>query len=588
MENTPFSDRIFKSLSGQVIVLRKRIIAAALAAMLALTAGCGKKEEIAPTTESGIEAAKTEEELRDESELAAIENSDEVTPEQVAALSRNAASMWKIAGGKVAAGVEEAAGVPKNAVFGTEDAPDIEAVMNFGADLILVDKVSENYQDMISLLDMTEGAPPYLVIDIHSFDDYADSMLEMAKYTKDSAAYKSGVIDVRRKNAEVIARGQEALKVLIQTMPLPEGSLLAEADESMMEAPDQAKNDAASDLAESLGTETTVDSSVSQGAESGPDDSTASQNAESAPDSNMSQTTESQLDSTAESYPADAEKVADKRESITVLLMRVDAEGCTIQGSHDYVSNMLADFGLINVNPGYEEVRVTLPKEEEEVDSSTRTDEIQADDKAADGNDGSEAEEDSQTADGAETDSTAESGAGVDNQTAGGSNADADAQAGSESTDSQVTDSSVEAADNQAAGGSNADVDAQAGSESTDSQVTDSSTDADAQAGSLAADGKEDTGEAAADPAKARPANEIEFETILGRNPDYIFVIYEGKEKNAEKTYKTICESREFWGDMTAVRNRHVYTLPQSTFAYPPNDQWDLAYEYLFQMMFVM
>ena len=535
--------------------MRKRIIAAALAAMLALTAGCGKKEEIAPTTESGIEAAKTEEELRDESELAAIENSDEVTPEQVAALSRNAASMWKIAGGKVAAGVEEAAGVPKNAVFGTEDAPDIEAVMNFGADLILVDKVSENYQDMISLLDMTEGAPPYLVIDIHSFDDYADSMLEMAKYTKDSAAYKSGVIDVRRKNAEVIARGQEALKVLIQTMPLPEGSLLAEADESMMEAPDQAKNDAASDLAESLGTETTVDSSVSQGAESGPDDSTASQNAESAPDSNMSQTTESQLDSTAESYPADAEKVADKRESITVLLMRVDAEGCTIQGSHDYVSNMLADFGLINVNPGYEEVRVTLPKEEEEVDSSTRTDEIQADDKAADGNDGSEAEEDSQTADGAETDSTAESGAGVDNQTAGGSNADADAQAGSESTDSQVTDSS---------------------------------TDADAQAGSLAADGKEDTGEAAADPAKARPANEIEFETILGRNPDYIFVIYEGKEKNAEKTYKTICESREFWGDMTAVRNRHVYTLPQSTFAYPPNDQWDLAYEYLFQMMFVM
>ena len=541
MENTPFSDRIFKSLSGQVIVLRKRIIAATLAAMLALTAGCGKKEEITPTTESGIEAAKTEEELRDESELAAIENSDEVTPEQVAALSRNSASMWKIAGGKVAAGVEEAAGVPKNAVFGTEDDPDIEAVLNFGADLILVDKVSENYQDMISLLDMTEGAPPYLVIDIHSFDDYADSMLEMAKYTKDSAAYKSGVIDVRRKNAEVIAHGQEALKVLIQTMPLPEGSLLAEADESMMETPDQAKNDAASDLAESLGTETTVDSSVSQGAESGPDDSTASQEAESAPDSNMSQTTESQLDSTAESYPADAEKVADKRESITVLLMRVDAEGCTIQGSHDYVSNMLADFGLINVTPGYEEVRVTLPKEEEETSSSAETGETDK---------GTENKTESGV-----TDSTAESGAEVDNQAAGGSNADADAQAGSESTDSQVTDSS---------------------------------TDADAQAGSLAADGKEDTGEAAADPAKVRPANEIEFETILSRNPDYIFVIYEGKEKTAEKTYKEICESREFWGDMTAVRNRHVYTLPQSTFAYPPNDQWDLAYEYLFQMMFVM
>ena len=215
MENTPLQDRIFKSLSGQVIILRKRIIAVALAAMLALTAGCGKKEEKTPPTESGIEAVKTEEELRDEREMEEIETSEKVLPERVAALSREAASMWKIAGGKLAAGVEEASGIPKNAVFGTEDEPDIEAVLSFGADLILIDKASKNYQDMVSLLDMTEGAPPYLVIDIHSFDDYADSMFEMAKYTKDVEAYKLGVIDVRRKNAEVIAHGQEALKVLI-------------------------------------------------------------------------------------------------------------------------------------------------------------------------------------------------------------------------------------------------------------------------------------------------------------------------------------------------------------------------------------
>jgi len=133
---------------------------------------------------------------------------------------------------------------------------------------------------------MTEGAPPYLVVDIHRFDDYADSMLEMAKYTKDAAAYTTGVIDVRRKNAEVIARGQEALQVLIQTMPLPEGSLLPEADdESMAAAPTTDKADDA------------VDSTVSAGTESSPD-------------------------SDAESYPDDTEKVADKRESITVLLLR--------------------------------------------------------------------------------------------------------------------------------------------------------------------------------------------------------------------------------------------------------------------------
>lgn len=533
-------DRIFKSLSGQVIILRKRIIAVALAAMLALTAGCGKKEEKTPPTESGIEAEKTEEELRDEREMEEIETSEKVLPERVAALSRNAASMWKIAGGKLAAGVEEASGVPKNAVFGTEDDPDIEAVLNFGADLILVDKVSENYQDMVSLLDMTEGAPPYLVIDIHSFDDYADSMFEMAKYTKDVEAYKLGVIDVRRKNAEVIAHGQEALKVLIQTMPLPEGSLLSEDDESVMETPDQAKTDSAPDSVES------------HGAESGSDDPTASGAAESGTDdSTETQSTESALDSSAESYPADAEKVADKRESITVLLMRVDAEGCTIQGSHDYVSNMFADFGLINVNPGYEEVRVTLPKEDAESDSAAKVEEIQ--------------EADSQPAEGTEADNTAESEAAANSQTAGGTELDS-------TTEAEVTvdspETNVEEID------SSVDADAQtADSQATDGQVTDS---------------KATGSEEAADQAKVRPANEIEFETILSRNPDYIFVIYEGKEKAAEKTYKEICESREFWGNMTAVRNRHVYTLPQSTFAYPPNDQWDLAYEYLYQMMFVM
>ena len=534
--------------------MKKRIIAAALAAMLALTVGCGKKEETAPTTESGIEAVKTDEELRDESELAEIENSKEATPERVAALSRNAASMWKIAGGQLAAGVEEASGVPKDAVFGTESDPDIDAVLNFGADLILVDKVSENYQDMVSLLDMTEGAPPYIVIDIHNFDDYADSMLQMAKYTKDVEAYKLGVIDVRRKNAEVIARGQEALKVLIQTMPLPEGSLLPEADdESAVEAPAQAKADAASDPTESQVTESRLDSTESQGTES-------------RPDATVSNTTDSGMDSAAESYPADSEKVADKRESITVLLMRVDAEGCTIQGSHDYVSNMFADFGLVNVNPGYEVVRVTLPKEEAESDSAAKADEIQAaDNKVTDSSVESGAEVGSQPAEGAEADSTVEPEAGADSKIAGGTEVGStngtEATADSPETNVEEIDSSVGAAvqpaDSQAADG-----------QATDDKAADS--------------------EEAADQAKVRPANEIEFETILSRNPDYIFLIYEGKEKTAEKTYKAICESKEFWGDMTAVRNRHVYTLPQSTFAYPPNDQWDLAYEYLYQMMFVM
>ena len=449
--------------------------------MLTLTTGCGKHAEEPPKTESGIEVNKTEEELRDERELKEIAESELAQPERVAALSRNAAAMWKLAGGTIAAGVEEADGVPKGAVCGTEDAPDIEAVLEFAPDLILLDRKSASYEETVSLLDITEGTPAYLTIDIHSFDDYADGMLAMAKYTKDTGAYQTRVIDVRKKNAEVIARGREALEVLIQTMPLPESLLSEDGDESVETAahtPD-------------AGTDSTVSGT--------------------GPDSSAGQSTESSMDSTSESYPDDPEKVADKRESINVLLMRVDAEGCTIQGGHDYVSNMFADFGLVNVNPGYEEIRVEIPKEDD-TEADTIVDES--------------------AENGVESSVSAESDTKVDE----GAKADSTAPGAAESAISEA-----------------------------ESAISEENP---------AASGTEDHRE--------------EFDTILSCNPDYIFVIYEGKERDAEKTYKAICEKKEFWNDLTAVRNRHVYTLPQNTFAFPPNDQWDLAYEYLYQMMFVM
>jgi len=193
------------------------------------------------------------------------------------------------------------------------------------------------------------------------------------------------------------------------------------------------------------------------------------------------------------------------------------------------------------VNPGYEEVRVTLPKEDAESDSASKADEIQAEDSKA-------------------ADSTVESGAEADSQPAVDENGGSASEVGAEADSQPAVDEN---------GGSASKSGAEASSQPAVGSKEGSSAKADARA-------------------KDRPANEIEFENILSRNPDYIFVIYEGKEKAAEKTYKEICESREFWGNMTAVRNRHVYTLPQSTFAYPPNDQWDLAYEYLYQMMFVM
>lgn len=456
--------------------------------MLTFATGCGKQAEEPPKTESGIEVNKTEDELRDERELREIAESELAQPERVAALSGNAAAMWKLAGGTIAAGVEEADGVPKEAVCGSEDAPDIEAVLEFAPDLILLDRKSVSYEETVSLLDITEGAPAYLTIDIHSFDDYADGMLAMAKYTKDTGAYQTRVIDVRKKNAEVIARGREALEVLIQTMPLPESLLSEDGDESV---------------------ETAAHT---------PDAGTDSAVSGTGPDSSAGQGTESSMDSTSESYPDDPEKVADKRESITVLLMRVDAEGCTIQGDRDYVSNMFADFGLVNVNPGYEEIRVEIPKEDD-TEADTIVDES--------------AESGVESSASAETDTKVDEGAKDGTEAPG-------------AAESAISEAEAEISE--------------AESEMSEGDPADSGTEADSK----------------------------EFDTILSRNPDYIFVIYEGKERDAEKTYKAICEKKEFWNELTAVRNRHVYTLPQNTFAFPPNDQWDLAYEYLYQMMFVM
>ncbi|MDO4804867.1 MAG: hypothetical protein Q4A32_08615 [Lachnospiraceae bacterium] len=76
------------------------------------------------------------------------------------------------------------------------------------------------------------------------------------------------------------------------------------------------------------------------------------------------------------------------------------------------------------------------------------------------------------------------------------------------------------------------------------------------------------------------------FENVLSNNPDFIFIIYEGNEKAAAETCSELVKSCGNWKNSYAVKSGRVYELPQSTFRYPPYELWDLAYEYLYQLIY--
>ena len=75
--------------------------------------------------------------------------------------------------------------------------------------------------------------------------------------------------------------------------------------------------------------------------------------------------------------------------------------------------------------------------------------------------------------------------------------------------------------------------------------------------------------------------DELNIEAIVAANPDYIFIIPQGKESEAMESYKTQFESNEVWSSLDAVNRGRLYTMPKDYFQYKPNAQWDLAYEYV-------
>ncbi len=76
--------------------------------------------------------------------------------------------------------------------------------------------------------------------------------------------------------------------------------------------------------------------------------------------------------------------------------------------------------------------------------------------------------------------------------------------------------------------------------------------------------------------------NELSTEAIASMNPDYLFVVYGGKEAEAKSVFEARFASDPLWQNLSAVKEGHVCHLPKDLFQYKPNARWDEAYEYIY------
>lgn len=79
--------------------------------------------------------------------------------------------------------------------------------------------------------------------------------------------------------------------------------------------------------------------------------------------------------------------------------------------------------------------------------------------------------------------------------------------------------------------------------------------------------------------------DEIGIEAILSADPDYIFVVQQGNQKNAEQAFYKAFESNPAWNSLSAVKNKKVYILPKELFNYKPNAHWAKAYEIVAELL---
>lgn len=79
--------------------------------------------------------------------------------------------------------------------------------------------------------------------------------------------------------------------------------------------------------------------------------------------------------------------------------------------------------------------------------------------------------------------------------------------------------------------------------------------------------------------------DELNLEAILDADPDFIFVVEQGKSSEAQESFAEAFSGKPVWQELAAVRNGCVYMLPKDYFQYKPNAKWDEAYQYVMELL---
>ena len=80
--------------------------------------------------------------------------------------------------------------------------------------------------------------------------------------------------------------------------------------------------------------------------------------------------------------------------------------------------------------------------------------------------------------------------------------------------------------------------------------------------------------------------DDLSLEAIADADPDWIFVVYQGDEAEAQKAYEEAFSQNPVWSELSATKNGHVVVLSKELFQYKPNAKWGEAYAYLSQVLY--
>ena len=79
----------------------------------------------------------------------------------------------------------------------------------------------------------------------------------------------------------------------------------------------------------------------------------------------------------------------------------------------------------------------------------------------------------------------------------------------------------------------------------------------------------------------------LSMETILARDPDYIFVVLQGSDQtDAQTTLQNALLSDPAWESLTAVKEGRLYYMDQQLYSVKPNARWGEAYEKLADILY--